>query len=215
MLTLAALTARLQADVPPQGGTPTTAQYERAVRDALADVSRRAPMRKVATIAVTAGVATYPLPADFVRAIQLPGGPCAGGVVIGADGMLYPAGAGEAETWAVAGTTVTVRPAPRYAMPRDLVYAAGYVADEAGAYPDLSEDLASIALLKAQARVWELIAAAAPSAAGGAVKKYTQGQLTIERVSAEQLATSHRATAARLLGEYAAALETHIGAVGM
>ena len=68
-VSLAELVARLQADVPARSGAPSAAQYAQAVEDAVEDYGQRRPMQKTADVAVTRGVALYPLPTDFVKLV--------------------------------------------------------------------------------------------------------------------------------------------------
>ena len=196
---LADLVTRVTTDVPAQSGVPTAAQYEQAVKDAVADLSRRASVTRVLPLAVVAGTAAYTLPADFISLIRLaqigvpfPQRADVGGYGMGGYGL--PGYAGYADPYTlvtpsglvpmtdawreqitVAGLTMTIYPTPTISAERNLVYAAGdaLVVDS---YPTLSDERASVALLLARATCLDRIAT---SPAGQAVK-ITAGQDTVD-----------------------------------
>jgi hypothetical protein len=157
-IALSVLVARLQSDVPANNGVPSAAQYEQAVKDALADFARRVPMQKVVTLNMVNGVATYALPDDFQKIIRVASLANPSGVIIGT--KLIPV---NAETWkeryTVAGKQITFYPTPTYySIARDVWYAAGYMLDDSGQYPDLTDEAAEAAMLLAQSKVLMLIA---------------------------------------------------------
>ena len=189
-ITLAELVSRLTADVPAQAGVPTASQYSQAVKDAVADLSRRASVTRRATISVLAGTADYALPADFQALIRLAAigvaypqgtevwqtwsGQSSGGTLVTPSGLI-PFSGSYREQVLVAGDRLTIYPTPTVSADRQLVYAAGdaLVGDS---YPTLSKDRAAIALLLAKATCLERIAS---SPAGQAVK-ITAGGDTVD-----------------------------------
>ena len=145
-VSLSTLAARLQQQVPPRDGVP--ADYSRLCQEAVGQLGLDAPIVTAATIAVTAGVAAYSLPADFLYLIELGGAPVQGDVLV-SDGGLVPLGAGWNEMYYIEGDSLRFDPVPTYTAARTLRYAAAY-ALVGGAYPRLSENGARIALLYGQ-----------------------------------------------------------------
>lgn len=216
-ITLASLVARLTADVPAVSGVPSTAQYSQAVTDAVADLSRRASVTRVVTLAIVAGTAAYTVPTDFQKLIRLAAigvsyqpQPAwdwsAGG--FGTSTLVTPAGLvpysdAYREQITVAGNQLTIYPTPTTSADRQLVYAAGDALNDAGtAYDTLTEDRASIALLLAKASCLERIA----SSPGGQALKITTGGDTVDfgaqsgafRTQAGELRTQYLAAVASL-----------------
>lgn len=156
-IALSALVARLESDVPANNGTPSAPQYEQAVKDALADLGRRAPIQKVVALNMVNGVATYALPNDFQKLIRVASLANPSGVIIGT--KLIPV---NVETWkeryTIAGKQITFYPTPTYALARDVWYAAGYALDESDEYPDLTDETAEAAILLAQSKALMLLA---------------------------------------------------------
>lgn len=148
MTTLTSLVSMIEADVPALNGCPTTAQYSQAVRDAVADLGRRAPMTKVAHLAIVSGTASYALPADFSKLIRLTSLATPDGVLV--TDVLIPVPRSTSERHTIANFTITFHPTPAYTMDRALWYAATYALD-GDDYTDLTDDLAQIAMLKARA----------------------------------------------------------------
>lgn len=222
---LADLISRLTADCPAVSGVPTTAQYEQAVKDAVVDLSRRASVVRVATLAIVAGTASYTVPSDFQKLIRLAqigavyglssdvdygvyGGAWErdprGGVYVSPAGLV-PFSGSYREQITVAGDTLTIYPTPTVSADRQLVYAAGD-ALVSGEYPTLTEDRASIALLLAKATCLDRIASSPGGVAGaGAVKKITTGGDTVEY---SDVANSARTTAADFRQQYLAAIQS-------
>ena len=145
-VSLSTLAARLQQQVPPRDGVP--ADYSRLCQEAVGQLGLDAPIVTAATIAVTAGVAAYSLPADFLYLIELGGAPVQGDVLV-SDGGLVPLGAGWNEMYYIEGDSLRFDPVPTYTAARTLRYAAAY-ALVGGAYPRLTENGARVALLYAQ-----------------------------------------------------------------
>jgi len=224
-ITLASLIARLTADVPAVSGVPSSAQYSQAVKDAVADLSRRASVPRVASLTILAGVETYALPSDFVQLIRLAqigvayplgasvdygvygGVPWGGGVFVTGDGLV-PFSGSYREQITVAGDTLTIYPTPTVSAARQLVYTAGDALNTAGdAYETLTEDRASIALLLAKATCLDRIGIGS----GGVVKKITAGGDAVDFSDPAALA---RSNASGLRGEYLAAIASLNAAIG-
>ena len=145
-ISIAQLADRLQRAVPVRNDVP--GDYERLAQDAVAQLSQDVPVITAATIQVTAGQATYDLPADFLFEIELGGMPTQGGVIVGGNGLI-PMASGWEETHYVEGDTLRLDPVPTYSAARTLRYAAQHVAT-AGVYPRLSENGARVAMLYGQ-----------------------------------------------------------------
>lgn len=144
---LAALVARLQGAVPQRDGAP--ADYEQLCTDAVAQLGLDVPIVASTAIQVTAGVASYALPADFLYLIDLTAGAPVQGNILVSDAGLVPLAGGWAEAYYVEGSSLRFEPVPAYSARRTLRYAAGY-ALAGGSYARLSENGARIALLYAQ-----------------------------------------------------------------
>ncbi len=219
-ITLASLIARLTADVPADNGVPSTAQYTQAVKDAVADLSRRASVTRQATLAIVAGTADYPLPSDFQTLIRLSaiGVPYpqsssidyGGGVLVTPSGLV-PFSSSYREQLMVAGDTLTIYPTPTVSASRQLVYAAGDALSEDGtAYPTLTEDRAAIALLLASATCLERLA----SSPGGQALKVTTA--LGETVDFGQAAAATRTRSSGLRDQYLQAVASlNAGAGGL
>lgn len=176
-VTLTWLVNELAVLVPATDGIPTAAQYERAVRDAVADLGFRLPRIGQATLAVTAGTAVYDLPAGFIRLIGLER---IAGVTRNGAGYLIPASAARSdERHTISGGQITFHPVPAYTLDRVIRYAAGYPYDTpSDAFIGLTDDLARIAMMRAQAAG---LRAQAATAAAGAGLSYTIGDTTVTR----------------------------------
>lgn len=197
---LASLTTQLQAEIPALNDTPAADSYRQAVIDAIADLSDRQPCTAVATLPIVAEVASYDLPADFVRLIRLADLPIAGGVLITSDGLV-PMGwsSGCAETLTISGLTLTITPTPAYSTTRTLHYSAGDVlADDDDTYATLDARRASLALLKARATVLQLQAAVA-------ARDAWVSEVGPEKVDKTKQAAELRAAAAVWQAQYDAA----------
>lgn len=145
-IAIAQLADRLQRAVPVRNGVPS--DYERLAQDAVQQLSQDVPIITSVTIQVTAGQATYDLPADFLYEIELAGLPIQGGVIVG-NGGLIPVSDCWQEAHYIEGAALRFDPAPAYASARTLRYAAQHVAT-AGVYPRLSENGARVAVLYGQ-----------------------------------------------------------------
>lgn len=209
------LVTRLSADVPAQSGVPSAGQYSQAVKDAVADLSRRASVTRVATLAIVAGTASYALPADFQALIRLAAigvaypsgvgswelgdGGFGGGTLVTPQGLVPFLGSYR-EQITISGDTLTIYPTPTVSADRQLVYAAGDALNDAGtAYDTLTADRASIALLLAKASCLERIASS-PSGQAGKISGlgYT--------IDAGAGVAAQRTDATGLRGQYLAAI---------
>lgn len=203
---LSTLTSRLMGLVAALNGVPSSAQYQQCVEDAVADFSLRKPNRKVTSIAVVSGTATYALPDDFVREIDFESLLTDDRLMITATGLI-PLDSDFDEVYTYAGGVLTIYPTPAYTSTRDLTYAAGHVLNSSAAYPDLSATDAAIVMLYAQALVFGLQAGVAT--AGG--WKYQIGD---EMVDKSKHADVLRGQADYFQKRYETALAQSIGAYG-
>jgi hypothetical protein len=157
------LIARLELAVPSASGLPTAAQYEDAVIEGVADFSRRCPSTRMTTLNITANVAEYALPADFVRIVQFPNVRqlSSSGVMVTGSGLV-PLSMNFSERHSIRNKKLTLFPTPQYSMERPIYYAGGYPLEGTApnqAFTDLSDDDASIALHKATELLLMVIAA--------------------------------------------------------
>jgi hypothetical protein len=198
-IALATLVARLQAAVPARDGAPSETQYELAVRDAVEDYGVRRPMQQVADVAVASGVASYALPADFVKLIRFESLLATGGVLNTPDGLI-PVSATFRERVMVQGGSLVISPTPTYSATRRLWYGAKHALDESEAYTTLTEVEARIVLLKAQALAlnWQT------NSQAGSGWRYRIGD---EEVDKSKLGSGLREQAQAKEAEYRAALE--------
>jgi hypothetical protein len=193
MATLADLVARLSNDVPARDDVPSSEQYENCVTEAVADYSRRNPMRKLVEISVASGTADYDLPDDFLRLILFEMAAQYDDVIVSDEGLI-PMNADHEERVTIAGLTLTIHPTPTYSQDRDLWYAAGHVLED-GEYADLLESDVAVIMLFSQARALMLQANKAAAEAW----QYAIGD---ERVNKERLAASLREQATALEARY-------------
>ena len=129
MPTVADSATELQTKIPAYDGVP--ADYQELVIDAVNDYSTKRPLRKIATIAVVNGTASYALPSDFVILISITGVTSNQGAFVDGDGFIVPTSKGFTETYTIANGQITFYPTPQYTLNKTLEYGAGYlVADE-------------------------------------------------------------------------------------
>lgn len=205
-ITLSSLVSELQADVPARDSVPTSDQYNRAVKDAIADFGKRAPLQKVATLAIVSGTAAYALPDDFLKIIRLTSLSSPEGVLYSAAGLV-PVSRSFRERYIVNGGTITFYPTPAYTLERELWYAATHVLDS-GAYEDLTDDMAQIAMMKARAIALLLQAnKAAPQSL-----RIKSGDDDVDRT---KVAEALRAAAGEWEERYEAAVKGHNGIIGL
>jgi len=108
------------------------------------------PIVTTTTLLVTAGQATYPLPADFLYLIDFPALAGYGDVMITNGGLVPLPRGGWSEQWYIEGGVLRLEPAPTYSAARTVKYAATYTLDGSGSYGRLTENGARVALLYAQ-----------------------------------------------------------------
>jgi len=150
------------------------------------------PMRKIAPLEVVRGQASYTLPADFARFIKLSVPKCG----------LMPT----AMRPMVQGDRLVLHPIPDYSGQRELHYAARYIRDADQVYPDLTEAIAPIVLLKAKAILTNLLA----NSTGGDGWKYKIGD---EEVDKSNQGGNLRENANHFHEVYMEAVTRHIGYV--
>jgi hypothetical protein len=205
MTTLTELATELEGLVPATGGTPATAAYARAVRDAVGDFGYRVPRVLIGTLSVVAGTAAYNLPAGFIRLIDLAGTGTA--VFRDAGGYLVPGGMGD-ERHTISGGQITFHPTPAYTLARTLRYAAGYPYDAAtDTFVGLAADGERIALMKAQATALRALAGASAASAG---LSYRIGDVSVQRTVTQ----AHGQLAAELDAAYLDACRSLTGFIG-
>lgn len=209
MTTLAALIADLQSEVPAVNSVPTTAQYTQAIKDAVAEFSRRCGLEKFAELSIISGTAAYTLPADFLKLIMLESPSGADGVII-SNGGIIPISADWEETYQIVNKVITFSPTPAYSMTREYRYKAAWVltgASGSETYADMGEDEAQIVLIKAKGLAIEKISNATASTGG---MKYSLGAVSVDKGSgAESLTTMMYA----LHGQFSTACDQYNGAV--
>ena len=175
---LADMVLDLQEDVPAVDGVPSDAQYERAIKDAVAEFSRLCGLIKNTNISIVSGTATYTLPADFLKKIEFdsPYDP-EHGVMITSTGII-PFGTATPfeEEITIRNGVMTIYPTPAYTMSRYLEYKAAWVLDESNEYP-LTDDEVEIVMLKAKAIAFEKINNASASAGF----KYSIGNMSVDK----------------------------------
>lgn len=169
------LAYRLYRLVAPRDGIP--GDYEQLIADAVNRLSQDAPMIKRATLNVVSGTASYTLPDGFQALIELQSPTQPGGLINSAAGLI-PVSANWEEAYEVAGNTLTFTPTPTYTMGRAYRYSAAHVAVN-GRYATLTENLARLALLYAQAQALT----AQASAASGNAWKYTIGDESVDKTA--------------------------------
>lgn len=205
---LATLVAKLQAAVPERAGVPSTDQYSQCIEEAVVDLGLARPLRRLTTLTIVAGQATYALPADWQRTLTLSGLYMAGGGVLISAAGLIPVASDFQETLIYAGQTLTISPTPTYNQARELLYAAGYTLDESEAYPALTTDTARLVLLKAQSLALHLQANLAAQQAW----KYQEGDEMVDKTA---LAKALRDQATALETVYRQALSQAAGPYGV
>lgn len=205
-IALADLVAHLQEDVPARDSTPSADQYERCIKDAVADFSRKTGRIKIATINVVSGTATYTLPSDFVKLIRMESLTTPDGVIISGAGLI-PVSATYKERWTVADDQITFYPTPTYSLARDFEYQAGWVLDANDQYQEIGEGEVEILIRMAASK-------ALTFQANKAAQQAWQYAIGDERVSKERLAGELREQARQAMTDYLEAVKTYNGAIG-
>lgn len=176
--TLADLVSELQEDVPAVDGVPSDAQYERAVKEAVDEFSRRCGVVKNGSIPVVSGSASYALPDDFLELIEIEDPfEHEHGAIVTATGIIpFSEMNPFEEDLSIQNGILTIDPTPSYTMTRYIEYKAAWVLDDQDAYP-LTEAEARIVLKKAQSLALEKLANA--NAAAGF--KYSVGNMSVDK----------------------------------
>jgi len=167
------LAFRLYSMIAPRGDVP--GDYEQLASDAVNRLSQDVPLLKRATLNVVAGQAAYTLPDGFQSMIELTSPMAEGGVIISNAGII-PVSAGWEEEYDIAGNQLTFTPTPTDTVGRAYRYSAAHVLTD-GRYATLTENLARIALLYAQAQALQAQAAAV----AGNSWKYTIGDESVDK----------------------------------
>jgi len=203
------LTTRLSTNVPADSGVPSTAQYEQAVRDAVSDFNADVTRVKSILLSIRSGVATYSLPADFVKLVALKHPPIShsqsGQVIVITESGLVPMVGPLRETITIEGDSLRISPAPTYSATRELRYGAGHI--ETGtpaAYAEMSDREARIVMMLAQSYAYGYQAAVKV----GSVTEYTVGDV---RAKLGNAAVDLQGSASALLTEYKDAVKKYIG----
>lgn len=209
--TLASLVSQLQSEVPAVNSVPTTAQYTQAVKDAVAEFSRRCGVKKNSTIAVVSGTASYALPTDFLKLIEIDD-PYSNEhhVIVTATGIIpFSELSPFEEEITVVNKMLTIFPTPGYSMTRYLEYKAGWVlsgTDPNETYADMGDDEAQIVMIKAKSLAIEKRANALASSGG---MKYSLGAVSVDKSSGVDSLSKMVFT---LHGDFVAACESYNGA---
>lgn len=190
--TLAALLAELQSEVSAVNSVPTTAQYTQAIKDAVKEFSRRCGVKKNSTLAIVAGTASYALPDDFLKLIEIDDvfNP-EHQVMITASGIV-PFGELRPfeEDITVQNKTLTIFPTPGYSMTRYIEYKAAWIltgSDPNETYALMGEDEAQIVMIKAKSLATEKKANAMASSSA---MKYSFGAVSVDKGSgSDELST--------------------------
>lgn len=171
---LADMVTDLQEDVPAVDGVPTDAQYERAIKDAVAEFSRLCGLKKTTTLSIVSGTAVYSLATDFLKMITIDALVGIEGVIVSS--KLIPVSKDFEEEYTIVNKTITFYPTPAYTMTRYYSYKAAWVLDESDEYP-LTDDEVEIVMLKAKAIAFEKINNASASAGF----KYSIGNMSVDK----------------------------------
>lgn len=211
-IALSELTEALETEVPVQNEIPTERQYQNAVESAVRDFSRRAANRKWVTISIVPGTAEYQLPADFLSDISLDPVHHHENTIVPNAGLLIPADhVFDGEQYTIVGKKLIFYPTPRYTLERVLWYRAGHVlmeTTEGDVYPDMTDEIADIVLIKARANCYRYLSqSAAPDG-----WRYSIGDVTVDK---SKKVDALKGAAAELDGEYLQRVEEYIGAIGM
>lgn len=141
------LTSRLQRSVPIKNGVP--ADYGQLVMDAVNQLGMDVPVITSWQFTTVAGQASYDLPNDFTKLIELAPPTSANGVLISNSGLI-PITDQWVQNFYIEGMVLRFDPAPQGQITQVLRYAATYLLEETGVFNRLSENAARIALLYAQ-----------------------------------------------------------------
>lgn len=205
-LAFATLKSRLQNAVSARNGTPNDSQYEQILRDAVADFNNAATRLKMCPVQVLPNVATYALPADFVKFVSLSALWLAetGGVMVTGSGLV-PLSANFNEIVTIEGTALRITPTPTYSLARELWYGAGHVESGGPAlYTEMTEREARIILMLAQSTT---LGYQANTVVGG-ITSYSIGDESVTHANA---VTDLQKRSDGLRAEYETALKKYVG----
>ena len=205
--TLAAMISTLQSEVPAVDSVPSTAQYTQAVKDAVAEFSRRCGLERNAEIAVVSGTANYDLPSDFLDLIEIddPYDP-EHNIVMTETGIIpFSELSPFEEEVTIRDGVLTIYPTPAYSMTRYIEYKAAWVLDGESAYP-LTDGEAQIVMIQAKALALEKQYLSI-AAAGG--MKYSLGAVSVDKSAG---ADALKAQSGNLTQQFEKACERYNGA---
>ena len=147
-ISLTNLVVRLQGAITERNGIPS--DYAQIMRDSITFFNARVTRSKVFTLSMVANTATYALPSDFIKIIQVASLNNPSGVILSQQGIIPVNALTWKERFTIAGNTISFYPVPQYALARDIIYAAGFVLDNSQIYADMTEQEAVVILEKAQ-----------------------------------------------------------------
>ena len=205
-ITLADLILQLQEDVPAVDGVPSDAQYERVIKEAISEFSRRCGVVKNGTLAVVAGTAAYALPADFISIVEIDSPyEVENDVIITPTGIIpFSALSPFEEYYTIRNGTITFFSTPTYSMTRYYEYKAAWVL-ETDSYA-LTDDEVRIIMLKAKQLCFDKLA----NSSAGAGFKYTVGNMSVDKSSVGE---GYSKRLYELQGEFIQACDDYNGAV--
>jgi hypothetical protein len=203
---LADMIAELQEDVPAVSGVPSDAQYERAIKDAVREFSRRCGVVKNGTIVVVSGTAAYALPADFIDLIEIDNAFDPKNHIIMTSTGIIPFSEINPfeEDHSIQNGTITFYPIPNYSMTRYFEYKAAWIL-ETNSYA-LTDDEVRIVMLKAKQLAFDKLA----NASIGQGFKYTVGNMSVDKST---VGDGFSKRLYELQGEFLMACDKYNGAV--
>jgi hypothetical protein len=181
-ITLAYLISELQSEVPAVNNVPTSAQYIQAIKDAVAEFSRRCGLVKMADLSIVANTATYSFPDDFLKLVSLNSLVGIDGVIISSRGII-PMPMNWTEEYTIANKQITFKPTPTYTLTRGYQYKAGWVltgTSGSETYATMGDDEKQIVMIKAKGIANEKIMNAIGS---GGNMKYSFGAVSVDKSS--------------------------------
>lgn len=180
--TLADLKTLLESEVPAVNSVPTSAQYERAIKDAVTAFSRKCGLSKFADIDIVSGTATYALEDDFIKMIYLEALTNVDDLIISSSGLI-PLSSDWDEEYSIAGGQITFTPTPTYTLTRDYKYKAAWILDGSDIYQTMGDQEAEIIMLMAKSIAYEKQEMAL-AASGG--MKYSLGAVSVDKGSGSE-----------------------------
>jgi len=204
---LADMITELQEDVSAVDGVPSDAQYERAIKDAIREFSRRCGLIKNGTLEIISGTASYSLPADFLSMIEIDNPYSPEHHVIVTQSGIIPFSELNPfeEEYTIQNGTITFFPTPGYTMTRYIEYKAAWVLDVDDNYP-LTEEEAQIVMIKAKNIAFEKLS----NANAGAGFRYSVGNMSVDKSG---VADGYSKRLSELNGDFISACNQYNGAV--